>query len=120
MLAGNDTTFFGQYQPRDRRGLCRDGALGPPFRGGERIQERIRSSEEQLQLALQTLGLRLLILNASDPSEFEAAFATLVRERAGGLLVSTDALFSNRLDQLVALAVRHAVPTIHGRRRTGP
>jgi putative ABC transport system substrate-binding protein len=70
----------------------------------------------ELQLAVHTLGLPLLILNASDPSEFEAAFATLVRERAGGLVVSTDALFSNRLDQLVALAVRHAVPTIHSRR----
>jgi putative tryptophan/tyrosine transport system substrate-binding protein len=41
----------------------------------------------ELQVAVQTLGLRLLILNASDPSEFEAAFATLVRERAGGLVV---------------------------------
>jgi putative tryptophan/tyrosine transport system substrate-binding protein len=31
-------------------------------------------------------------------------------------VVGTDALFSNRLDQLIALAVRHAVPTIHARR----
>jgi putative tryptophan/tyrosine transport system substrate-binding protein len=70
----------------------------------------------ELQIAARTLGLRLLILNASDPSEFDAAFAALALERAGGLVVGTDALFSNRLDQLVALAVRHAVPAIHARR----
>src|SRR5262245_8201773 len=70
----------------------------------------------ELQVAAHTLGLRLLVLNASDPSEFEAGFATLVLERAGGLLVSTDALFSNRLNQLIALAVRYRVPTIYARR----
>ena len=67
----------------------------------------------ELQVAARTLGVRLLILNASDPSEFEAAFATLVHERAGGLVVGTDALFSNRLDQLIALAARHRLPTMY-------
>jgi putative ABC transport system substrate-binding protein len=42
---------------------------------------------KELQVAARILGVNLLILNASDPSEFEAAFATLVRERAGGLVV---------------------------------
>jgi putative ABC transport system substrate-binding protein len=70
----------------------------------------------ELQVAARTLGLRLLVLNASDPSEFDARFATLVLERAGGLLVGSDALFSNRLDQLIALAVRHRLPTMYARR----
>jgi putative tryptophan/tyrosine transport system substrate-binding protein len=70
----------------------------------------------ELQVAARTLGVRLLVLNASDPSEFEAAFTTLARERAGGLVVGSDALFSNRLNQLVALAIRHAMPTIFARR----
>jgi putative tryptophan/tyrosine transport system substrate-binding protein len=51
----------------------------------------------ELQVAARILGVRLLVLNASDPSEFDAGFATLALERAGGLLVGTDALFSNRL-----------------------
>jgi putative ABC transport system substrate-binding protein len=60
--------------------------------------------------------VRLLILNASDQSEFAAAFATFVHERAGGLVVGSDPLFGNHTDQLVALAARHAVPTIYSYR----
>jgi putative tryptophan/tyrosine transport system substrate-binding protein len=74
------------------------------------------AEKRELQVAARTLGLRPLILNASDPSEFEGAFATLVRERAGGLVVSGDLLFFNHTHQLVALAARHAVPAIYGRR----
>jgi putative ABC transport system substrate-binding protein len=70
----------------------------------------------ELQVAARTLGVRLLVLSASDPSEFDAGFAAVVVERAGGLLVGSDALFSNRLDQLIALAVRHRLPTIYARR----
>jgi putative tryptophan/tyrosine transport system substrate-binding protein len=69
-----------------------------------------------LQAAARILGVRLLILNASDQGEFDAAFATLVRERAGGLVVSSDPLFFNRSDQLVALAARHRMPVIYTRR----
>jgi ABC-type uncharacterized transport system substrate-binding protein len=64
------------------------------------------------QVAARILGMRLLILNASDPSEFEAAFATLVRERAGGLVVDGDAVFINARDQLFAYSGRHAPPAI--------
>jgi putative ABC transport system substrate-binding protein len=74
------------------------------------------AEKRELQVAARTLGVRLLILNASDPSGFEGAFATLVRERAGGLVVSGDLLFFNHTHQLVALAALHAVPAIYGRR----
>jgi putative ABC transport system substrate-binding protein len=70
-----------------------------------------------LQAAANALGVRLLILNASDPSEFERAFATLVSERAGGLLVAGDASFSTHSNQIVALAARHRVPAIYARRK---
>jgi len=70
----------------------------------------------ELQVVARTLGVRVLVVNASDQSEFDAGFATLVLERAGGLVVGTDALFSNHLDQLIALAVRHRLPTMYARR----
>jgi putative ABC transport system substrate-binding protein len=66
----------------------------------------------QLQVAARILGVRLLVLNASDPSEFEAAFAVLVRERAGGLVVGGDAVFINARDQIFAYSARHALPAI--------
>jgi putative ABC transport system substrate-binding protein len=69
-----------------------------------------RRERNELQVAAATLGVRLLILNVSDPSELEAAFATLVREGVGGLVQSGGAFFGNRADQLVALAARYALP----------
>jgi putative ABC transport system substrate-binding protein len=69
-------------------------------------------SREMLVVA-GTLGVHLLIVQANDVSEFDAAFAALVRERAGGLVVSTDVLFLSHPDQLVALAARHRVPAIY-------
>jgi putative tryptophan/tyrosine transport system substrate-binding protein len=70
----------------------------------------------ELQAAARTLGVRLLILNASDPSEFEAAFAALVHERAGGLVVGSNPLFGYNTGQLIALAARYAVPTVYAYR----
>jgi putative tryptophan/tyrosine transport system substrate-binding protein len=70
----------------------------------------------QLQVAARTLGVRLLILNASDPSEFEAAFAALVHERAGGLVVGSSPLFGYNTGQLIALAARYAVPAVYAYR----
>jgi putative ABC transport system substrate-binding protein len=53
-----------------------------------------------------------LVLNASDPNAFEAAFMTMVRERVGGLVVGGDLLFLNHDKELVALAARFGVPTM--------
>jgi putative tryptophan/tyrosine transport system substrate-binding protein len=57
--------------------------------------------------------VRLLILNASDQGEVEAAFATLVEQRIGALLVGADPVFVRTSDRLVALAAQHAVPTMY-------
>jgi len=71
------------------------------------------SETKELQDASALLGVRLLVVNATVPDEFESAFATVVQQRAGGLLMSGDPMFSNRADQLVVLAARHAVPTVY-------
>ena len=72
----------------------------------------------EMQVAADTLGVRLLILYASEPSELEEAFATLVREGAGGLILSGAAFFGSHFDQLAALATRHRVPAIYTARRS--
>jgi putative ABC transport system substrate-binding protein len=67
----------------------------------------------ELQAAAGVLGLRLLLLNASNPGEIEVAFANLVAQRASAFLLGTDPFFMTARDQLVALANRHAVPAIY-------
>ena len=56
------------------------------------------------------------MLNANAEGDFEAAFTILTEKRASALVVSDDALFTNRRAALAALAARHAVPAIYGRR----
>jgi ABC-type uncharacterized transport system, periplasmic component len=67
----------------------------------------------ELSTAAGSLGVRLLLLNASDVHEIEAAFANLVAQRADALLVGTDPFFITARDQLVALVNLHAVPAIY-------
>ena len=68
---------------------------------------------KELEAAAGVLGVRLLIVSAAGPDEFGMAFATIGQQRAGALLVSSDALFNNRYDQLIGLAARHAMPTMY-------
>ncbi len=67
---------------------------------------------ESVQTAARTVGRRLVVASARNEGEFDAAFETLVRERVGALLVSASPLFTSRRDHLVALAARHAIPTV--------
>jgi putative ABC transport system substrate-binding protein len=68
---------------------------------------------KELESAAHALGLHLLLVNASNPIEIEDAFAALVSDRIGALQIGVDPLFGNHVDQLVALATRHKVPTIY-------
>ena len=52
-------------------------------------------------------------LNASTSREIEAAFATLVRDRADALFVAPDSFFVSRRVQLATLATRHGVPAVY-------
>jgi putative ABC transport system substrate-binding protein len=66
-----------------------------------------------VQDAARVKGLQLDILKAGTESEIDAAFASLAQLQAGALLVSRDAFFNSRREQLVALAAQHAVPAIY-------
>jgi len=65
---------------------------------------------KEAEIAARALGVRLQVLNATSEGEIEAAFATLVRQRIGALMVDSDALFFTQGDQLAVLAARHALP----------
>jgi putative tryptophan/tyrosine transport system substrate-binding protein len=52
-------------------------------------------------------------LKASTDREIDAAFVSLVQARTGALLVSGDAFFNSRIEHIVGLAARHAIPTMY-------
>ncbi len=66
--------------------------------------------------AARATGLQIQILNASTTREIEAAFATLVRDRADALFVPPDGFFASRGVQFATLAARHGIPTAHATR----
>ena len=69
---------------------------------------------KEMQEAARALGRQLQVLNASKAADFDTAFASLVQQRVGSLVISADPFFDETgRDQLVALAARHAVPAIY-------
>jgi putative tryptophan/tyrosine transport system substrate-binding protein len=68
----------------------------------------------EVQAAARALGLQLVVLNARTPGDIDIAFASLVRERVGALVVGAGAFLISRRGQIIALAARHAIPAIYG------
>jgi putative tryptophan/tyrosine transport system substrate-binding protein len=64
------------------------------------------------QAAAHTIGLQLHVLHVRNERDIDDAFGTLVQLGAGALVIGADAFLSTRSEQLAALAVRYAVPTI--------
>jgi putative tryptophan/tyrosine transport system substrate-binding protein len=67
---------------------------------------------EEVQTTAGILGARLLTFVGATESEIAAAFATIVEQRAGALLISSGAFFPAAFDQIISLAGRYAVPTL--------
>jgi putative tryptophan/tyrosine transport system substrate-binding protein len=66
-----------------------------------------------LQAATRTFGLQMLVLRLREVADFDAAFATLVQQRVGAVLVTSDPLFDSQRRRLVDLAARNAIPTMY-------
>jgi putative tryptophan/tyrosine transport system substrate-binding protein len=66
-----------------------------------------------VQEAARAVGLQIHVLRATTDPEIDAAFAALSQIRAGALVVSSNAFFNTRREQIVALAARHAIPAIY-------
>jgi ABC-type uncharacterized transport system substrate-binding protein len=71
------------------------------------------SESQEIQAAARATRQQIHILHASSESDIDAAFTNLVRQQVSALLIGADPFFDSRRNQLVALAARHAVPTIY-------
>jgi putative ABC transport system substrate-binding protein len=67
--------------------------------------------------AARAMGLQIQVLKASTRSEIEAAFATLVRDRADALYVAADVFFTSRRVQFATLAASYRIPATYPSRQ---
>jgi putative ABC transport system substrate-binding protein len=85
--------------------------VSPRFAGLESMIRDLRAAA--------SAGRQIEVVFASTDREIDAAFATLVQNRADGLLVNPEQLLASYLKQIVILAARYAVPAIYaGREHT--
>jgi putative tryptophan/tyrosine transport system substrate-binding protein len=66
----------------------------------------------EMQAAASALGQKLLIVRASSEDDIAGGFATVLRERAGALILQGDPLLNSRLGRLAVLSARHGIPTM--------
>jgi putative ABC transport system substrate-binding protein len=70
----------------------------------------------EAEAAARALGVQPQTLEARNPQEIEGAFAAMIRERAGALLILSDAIFFTQRRQIAELAAKGRVPSIIGTR----
>jgi putative ABC transport system substrate-binding protein len=93
------------------RQLVPTGATMAMLVGTDTLEARIERRD--VELAAQALGQQLIIVPVSREDEFDDAFTSIVGRGAKTLLVGTGPLLTSNRERLVALAARHAIPTIY-------
>jgi putative ABC transport system substrate-binding protein len=66
----------------------------------------------EMGMAASALGQRLLVVRAVSEEDLASAFTTIVRERAGALILQGDPLINSRQGRLAVLSARHGIPTM--------
>jgi ABC-type uncharacterized transport system substrate-binding protein len=66
--------------------------------------------------AAQALGLQVVVADATNRAEIEAAFAGFARRPADAVLIGTVALTNSYREAIVALAAYHSIPAIYSLR----
>jgi putative ABC transport system substrate-binding protein len=108
------TTSTNLMEPK-RLGLLRELAPGVALVGAlvnPNFPPAARQAQD-LEDAARAIGQRLVIARASTDQELEAAFAFLLREGIGSLLVTGDPYFDTRRDRIVGFASRHRLAAIY-------
>jgi putative tryptophan/tyrosine transport system substrate-binding protein len=71
------------------------------------------SEARDVQAAARSLGLQVFVANAGNEFDFDAAFATLIKQQIAALVVTNDPLFLSRREQLIARTERYALPAVY-------
>src|SRR5262245_10676143 len=68
------------------------------------------SQSNEMKEAARAFGQQVHLVNANSEGDFSRAFATFIELKTDALIVSLDAFFLSRREQLIALAARHKIP----------
>jgi putative ABC transport system substrate-binding protein len=71
----------------------------------------VKPALNELAAASRAKGVEVVVLDVKDEQDIDAAFATIMKQRIGALVVQNDAFLNSRRDRIIALAARHALPT---------
>jgi putative ABC transport system substrate-binding protein len=112
------TTSFVEAAPK-RLGLLREivpraAAIGVLVNPSDPVTASVETNN--MRAAARSVGQRIEFLHAKTERDIDAAFASQIDRRLDALIVQPDALFAVQANQLVALAARHAIPTLYWRR----
>jgi putative tryptophan/tyrosine transport system substrate-binding protein len=91
-------------------GVTRIAALQQPAVYSERTMRNMLTEVEE---SAKASGVKLQVLSAKSPNDFEGAFAAMVKARAGALMVFPSPMFYVNYRRLVDLAAKHRLPTMY-------
>jgi ABC-type uncharacterized transport system substrate-binding protein len=74
------------------------------------------TSEREVHVAAQALGMKVLSLPARTPEELETAFGLIKREHPSALNVLADRLFLHNRARIIEFALSHSLPGVHAYR----
>jgi ABC-type uncharacterized transport system substrate-binding protein len=114
---GNATgvTLLTTLMEPKRLGLLRDLVPGVPL-VGVLLNPRFPTAPRQLreiEEAARTIDQRIIVANASDDAELEAAFGSVTSTRVAALLVTANSYFDVRRDRIVGFAAQQHLPAIY-------
>jgi putative ABC transport system substrate-binding protein len=91
-------------------GVSLVAALWSPVAGFERLLEDLLKAAD---VAARALGVRLQVVEARGPEDFDRAFSDMTKAHAGALTVLPGAMFINERKRLVELAAKHRLPAVY-------
>ncbi|MBM2844686.1 MAG: transporter substrate-binding protein [Anaerolineales bacterium] len=108
-LVGKRLELLTQAMP----GVSRIAVLWQPGGQGERTDKDMLKAAD---VAARALGVRLQVVEARGPAEFDRAFSDMTRARAGALTVLGSPMFFSERRRLVDLAAKHRLPAVYSAR----
>jgi putative ABC transport system substrate-binding protein len=108
-LVGKRLELLKQAVPR----VSRVAVLWQPGDYGERTEKDILKEAE---VTARALGVRLQVVEARGPQDFDRAFSDMTRARAGALIVLGSSMFFTERRRLVDLAAKNRLPAVYSAR----